>query len=963
MTRTPDVHYLAEARHNGTKVVVFSPDFSQVSKYADWWIPINSAQDGAFWMAVNHVILKEYYEKNRVPYFEDYIKRFSDAPFLVTLERKGNSYKAGRLLTAANIEGYSQEENAEFKFLVFDENSKGIKMPKGTIGFRWQKDKGKWNLKMEDGKDGSPIDPLLTFLGSEDEVIEVEFSDFTFQGKLKRGVPIKYVETISGKIPVTTVFDLLMAQFGVDRGLMGDYPKDYDEDKPYTPLWQEKHTGIHRDTVIKFAREWTETAKNTKGKCSVIIGAGVNHYYHNNLIYRSTIVTLILTGCVGRNGGGLNHYVGQEKVVPISSWAQVAFALDWIRPPRLMNTPSFHYVHSDQWRYEREFTNYYQVAEENGITRGHTIDLQVKAVRLGWLPFYPQFNKNPLTLVKEAKESGKEKKEEIIEWLVEKLKGGELKFSVSDPDAPENWPRVWFIWRGNALLSSAKGHEYFLKHYLGTDYGVISDEIAGGSVNEVVWRNEGPKGKFDLIVDINFRMDTSALYSDIILPTATWYEKNDLNATDLHSFIHPLQQVVPPCWESKSDWDIFKSIAQRVSQLAHKHLPEPVTDVVAVPLLHDTPDELAQRDIKDWAKGECEPIPAKTMPKFVIVERDYRNLYRRFISFGPLVRKAGIGMHGINWSVDDIYEKLLREHPTVEWNNDKYLSLDKDIDAANVILHFAPETNGEVAIRAFEVEEEKTGVPLKDLAQGYKGVRYTFKDLVSAPKRVLTSPCWSGITNNGRAYSAYVINTEKLVPWRTLTGRQHLYIDHPGYIAFGENLPTYKLRPDVESLGELVKSREKEGALLLNFLTPHSKWHIHSTYFDNLRMLWFMRGIEPLWINEKDAEKAGIQDNDWVEVYNDNGVVVTRAIVTARIPSGICFQYHSPERTISTPKAPSRGFKRAGGHNSLIRARLKPLLLVGGYGHFTWSFNYWGPTGVNRDTYVYVRKLEGKPKF
>ena len=26
-----------------------------------------------------------------------------------------------------------------------------------------------------------------------------------------------------------------------------------------------------------------------------------------------------------------------------------------------------------------------------------------------------------------------------------------LKFSVEDPDAPENWPRVWFIWRGNAI--------------------------------------------------------------------------------------------------------------------------------------------------------------------------------------------------------------------------------------------------------------------------------------------------------------------------------------------------------------------------------------------------------------------------------------------------------------------------------------------------------------------------------
>ena len=58
-------------------------------------------------------------------------------------------------------------------------------------------------------------------------------------------------------------------------------------------------------------------------------------------------------GCVGMNGGGLDHYVGQEKLAPIEPWASIAFARDWGRPPRLQNAPSWHYVHSDQWRYEQ----------------------------------------------------------------------------------------------------------------------------------------------------------------------------------------------------------------------------------------------------------------------------------------------------------------------------------------------------------------------------------------------------------------------------------------------------------------------------------------------------------------------------------------------------------------------------------------------------------------------------------
>jgi nitrate reductase alpha subunit len=79
--------------------------------------------------------------------------------------------------------------------------------------------------------------------------------------------------------------------------------------------------------------------------------------------------------------------------------------------------------------------------------------------------------------------------------------------------------------------------------------------------------------------------------------------------------------------------------------------------------------------------------------------------------------------------------------------------------------------------------------------------------------------------------------------------------------------------------------------------------------------------------------------------------------VSCRIPRGVAIIYHSPERTYGVPKSPLRGGKRAGGHNSLTRVRLKPTLMVGGYGQFTYHFNYWGPTGVNRDTHVLVRKL------
>ena len=968
MTRTPDAHFLVEARHRGAKVVVFSPDFSQVSKVADEWIPIHQGQDGAFWMSVVHVILKEFYVDQKIPYFMEYVKKYSDAPFLVTLSKSASGkYKAGRLLRAEQLASTKDMENSQWKMFMLDAASDELVVPKGTVGHRWQQKKGEWNLLLQDTASGKAIDPLLFLGGRHDDVVEVElddFSDGTDDKVVSRGVPVKKIATVDGEVLVTTAFELLLAQYGVFRGYPGSYPENYDDEQaPYTPAWQEKFTGIKADTVVSFAREWAKTAERSKGKCSIIIGAGANHWYHNNLIYRAGIMALILCGCVGKNGGGLNHYVGQEKLVPQASWAPIAFGSDWAGPPRLQNTPSFHYMHSDQWRYDNSFRQMCPVPDDrHQKANGHTADKQAIAVRNGWMPCYPQFTRSNIALVAEAEAQGAKSEAEIVQYVVKCLKDRTLKFSMEDPDNPASFPRLWYIWRGNAIMSSAKGHEYFLKHYLGTHSNAISEEAAKDLVKEVTWHDKVELGKMDLVVDLNFRMDTSALYSDIVLPTATYYEKHDLNSTDMHSFIHPLQAAVTPCWESKSDWDIFKGIAFATSKMAEKHLSEPVKEVLAFPLMHDTPAELAQPHVKDWAKGECEPQPGKTMPNFKVVSRDYVNLYNRFISLGPNFRNNGLSVHACHYDVDDAYDKYMEVNPSESWGGQKYPSLKEDVEVCNVILHFAAETNGEMQFRAYESESKKTGIDHTHIAAPTRAVRMTFEDLRIQPRRVLTTPFWTGVTTGERTYSAYCQNVEENIPWRTLTGRQHLYLDHDSYIAYGEHLPTYKPRAELHATRDLEKSARDGGSLILNYLTPHGKWHIHSTFGDTLRMKTLSRGVYPVWINDKDADLVGVNDNDWVEVYNDNGVVATRVIVSARIPRGTAFIYHSPERTLSVPKSPERGMRRAGGHNSLTRARLKPLLMVGGYAQFTYGFNYWGPTGVNRDTFVIVKKLD-KPQF
>ena len=962
MTRTPDTHFISEVRHAGAKLVVFSPDFSQVAKYADWWIPSNPGQDTAFWLAVNHVLLTEFYRDRKVDYFEDYTRQYTDLPFLVKVE----DGQPGQYLRANRLDTYADIEHGDWKMLMWDEGADAPRMPNGSIGYRWaDEEKGHWNLELVDKVLDTKITPRMTFIDEYEEAISIDFDDFEGGPEVRRSVPVRYLETSDGRVAVTTVFDLLMARFGVDRGLPGYFAEDYNgEDMPYTPAWQEKYTGIHRDTVIEYARQWGRNGELTKGKNMVIIGAGANHWYHNNLLYRSAIVGLMLTGSVGVNGGGLAHYVGQEKLVNHASWGAIAFGLDWGMAPRHQNTPSWHYVHSDQWRYERGFREYDPLGDENE-NFDHTIDHQARAVHRGWLPFFPQFKQNPLELAKTARRAGATNEAEIVDYVVEGLKSGEIEFAIDDPDAPESWPRTWFIWRGNAIGTSAKGHEFFLKHYLGTTSTAIAAEPEDHGVAEVHVRPEAPIGKMDLIVDLNFRMDTSALYSDLVLPAATWYEKDDLNTTDMHSFINPMQAAVAPAWESKTDWQIFRAIAAKVSELAAGNLPKEVEDVVMLPLQHDTPDELAQTKIADWTTGEVEAIPGKTMPKFRVIKRDYSALADQMSRLGGGVRANGVAAHGLKIRVQDYYDELARKQPSVDGGGGNGIlmpSLAKDREVCEAILALDPASNGELAYRALEAEEAKTGRPLRHLGDGQRDTKYTFSDIIVQPRRVLTTPTWSGIVTKGRAYSPFVFNTEHLVPWRTLTGRQHFYLDHENYLKWGEHLPIYKPRPDHSMLSETEQSlAEGQGGKLFNYITPHGKWSIHSTYGDNHRMMTLSRGGYPIWINDKDAAEMDIADNDWVELYNDNGVFVQRCITSARIPRGAVFVYHATERTIGIPISPRRK-QRAGMNNSMTRARLKPLLMSGGYAQFTYFFNYWGPTGVNRDTFVYVRRID-RPEF
>src|SRR5208282_4329687 len=413
----------------------------------------------------------------------------------------------------------------------------------------------------------------------------------------------------------------------------------------------------------------------------------------------------------------------------------------------------------------------------------------------------------------------------------------------------------------------------------------------------------------------------------IVLPTATWYEKHDLNTSDMHPFIHPLSAAVDPVWESRSDWEIFKGISRRFSELAPGQLAVE-RDVVLTPIMHDTPGELAQPfAVQDWKRDDCAPIPGRTMPAVTVVERDYPATYARFTSLGPLMAKLGNGGKGIGWQTAHEVEQL-------GWLNGVNAAgrprIDTDIDAAEVILSLAPETNGEVAVKAWAALEKQTGRQHQHLAAARADDKIRFRDLQAQPRKIISSPTWSGLESEHVSYNAGYTNVHERIPWRTLTGRQQFYQDHTWMRAMGEALALYRPPVDTQTIAGVKHLADGRPSVVLNFITPHQKWGIHSTYTDNLLMLTLSRGGPIVWISETDARSAGIVDNDWIELFNLNGAIAARAVVSQRVHAGMCLMYHAQEKIVNVPGSEITGL-RGGIHNSVTRTVLKPTHMVGGY--------------------------------
>ena len=306
----------------------------------------------------------------------------------------------------------------------------------------------------------------------------------------------------------------------------------------------------------------------------IIMGAGTNQWFHSDTIYRAILALTMLTGCQGVNGGGWAHYVGQEKCRPITGWASSRSALDWVRPPRQMIGTAFWYLHTDQWRYDGYRRRRARVAAGRGLFRACTRPTCSRSrPRLGWMPSYPHVRPQPARPGRRGGGRGQGPGGARRRRAARRAAAVRLRGPGRAGELPAGAHRVAgeparLVGQGQRVLPQAPARHRLRRC-------APSETPADKRPRDVIWRDEAPEGKLDLLLSLDFRMTSTTLFSDIVLPAATWYEKHDLSTTDMHPFVHAFNPAIDPPWETRTDFDAFHAIAAGVQRAGRRSTSAP----------------------------------------------------------------------------------------------------------------------------------------------------------------------------------------------------------------------------------------------------------------------------------------------------------------------------------------------------------------------------------------------------
>jgi nitrate reductase alpha subunit len=327
------------------------------------------------------------------------------------------------------------------------------------------------------------------------------------------------------------------------------------------------------------------------------------------------------------------------------------------------------------------------------------------------------------------------------------------------------------------------------------------------------------------------------------------------------------------------------------------------------------------------------------MPAVTLVKRNFAGIHEMYTSLGPRIDTVGCGAKGLTWRAQDQVELLGRTNGTVtEGVGSGRPSVADDVQAAEAMLILSASTNRKAASDAFAALGRLTGGTYAELLPEHLEERITERELEAGPRRPFPSPEWSGEQSPGKPHTAFALNVDRLVPWRTLTGRIQNLIDHDWFKELGELLPGY--HPPLSRLELEQHSFDgTEPGVALRYVDSEEEGNLPAGV-DMLHPT-AERDDLTIWMSPDDALAIAVSEADAVELSNRNGSATARVIIAPGVPRGLCRLY--------------RGYASIVAGNPLMRILLKPTHMVGGYAHLSYAANYYGCMGAQRDQYVTVR--------
>ena len=744
VTRTPDAHWMTEARYRGQKVVAVAPDYADNVKFADEWLPAQPGTDGALAMAMGHVMLKEFFVDRQTPYFTDYVQDVHRpaAPGHARARRGDGAYAAGKFLTAADLAGRRERRRTPRSRPCSSTRATGEPVvPNGSLGFRY-------------GEAGvGQVEPRPRRRRPACSRCSTPTAEAGRRCGCRASTP-----------PTARRRDLRARRAGAPRrrppghhrvrpdaravrrrprraaGRRGRPAYDDAADAVHAGLAGGDHRRARRSGRAGSAASSPQNAEESGGRSMIVMGAGTNHWFHSDTIYRAFLALTTLTGCQGVNGGGWAHYVGQEKVPPDHRLGAARLrASTGTRPPRQMIQTAYWYLHTDQFRYDHFGADTLAAPTGEGQLAGQAHRRRDRPVARGWAGCRRTrtFDRNPLDLADEAAAAGQAGRRRTSS-----TSSGPATSSspARTPTRPENYPRVLVDLAGQPARLLRQGQRVLpqapARHRLVAAGRPRRRE--GQRPATCAWRDEAPEGKLDLLLTLDFRHDQ---HHDLLRRRAAGGHLVR-EARPQHHRHAPVRALVQPGDRAAvADPHRLGRLADDRRRSSASWPPTHLgvrKDVVAVPLHARHPGrdgQPARRRPRLEGTASASRCPGVTMPKLVEVERDYGAVAdedARARPAGGHARRDHQGRHLRRSTSEVDYLRAQerrgarRRRPTAGRRSKR------DVDACEAILALSGTTNGHLATQGFKTLEKRTGSRLADLAAEHEGKQITFADTQAA---------------------------------------------------------------------------------------------------------------------------------------------------------------------------------------------------------------------------------------